>query len=155
QPFHKEYTQLTVNQAFEKLLGLRTDVERALEKALGKNAASPVLQAATKPPVKAEAPALGKPLVPKTETAEKADAAGPLDFESCMEKIWEQLIAAPPSRGRSMTTIRLGSARVLMSSWEVAAFVAEDGFAAEDLRRAVVARALVTVATETAKETGN
>jgi hypothetical protein len=42
-----------------------------------------------------------------------------------------------------------------MSSWEVAAFVSEDGFAAEDLRRAVVARAMVTVATESAKETGN
>jgi hypothetical protein len=72
-----------------------------------------------------------------------------------MEQIWEQLIAAPPSRGRSMTTIRLGTARVLMSSWEVAAFVSEDGPSAEDLRRAVVARALVTAATESARETGN
>ena len=42
-----------------------------------------------------------------------------------------------------------------MSSWEVSAFVSEDGFAAEDLRRAVVARALVTTALEQAKETGN
>lgn len=72
-----------------------------------------------------------------------------------MEQIWEQLIAAPPSRGRSMTTIRLGSARILMSSWEVAAFVSEDGPSAEDLRRAVVARALVTSATESARENGN
>ena len=44
---------------------------------------------------------------------------------------------------------------MLMSSWEVTAFVSEDGPAAEDLRRAVVARALVTSALETAKETGN
>ena len=78
-----------------------------------------------------------------------------LDFESCMEAIWEQLIAAPPTRGRSMTTIRLGTARILMSSWEVSAFISEDGFAAEDLRRAVVARALVSAAVESAKETGN
>ena len=77
-----------------------------------------------------------------------------LDFETCMEKVWEQLISAPPSRGRSMTTVRVGSARLLMSSWEVAAFVSEDGPAAEDLRRAVVARALVTAALEQAKETG-
>ena len=42
-----------------------------------------------------------------------------------------------------------------MSSWEVAAFVSEDGPAAEDLRRAVVARAMVTSALEQAKETGN
>jgi len=49
----------------------------------------------------------------------------------------------------------LGSARILMSSWEVAAFVSEDGPSAEDLRRAVVARALVTASTESARETGN
>jgi hypothetical protein len=78
-----------------------------------------------------------------------------LDFESCMEKVWEQLISAPPSRGRSMTTVRVGGARLLMSSWEVTAFVSEDGPAAEDLRRAVVARALVTAALEQAKESGN
>jgi hypothetical protein len=41
-----------------------------------------------------------------------------------------------------------------MSSWEVTAFVSEDGPAAEDLRRAVVARALVTAALEQAKELG-
>jgi hypothetical protein len=41
-----------------------------------------------------------------------------------------------------------------MSSWEVTAFVSEDGPAAEDLRRAVVARALVTAALEHAKEVG-
>ena len=33
-----------------------------------------------------------------------------------------------------MTTIRLGAARVLLSSWEVTAFVSEDGPSAEDLR---------------------
>ncbi len=32
QPFQQEYTERSVNQTFEKLLGLRTDVERALEK---------------------------------------------------------------------------------------------------------------------------
>ena len=35
QPFQKEYTERSVSQAFEKLLGLRTDVEQALEKHLG------------------------------------------------------------------------------------------------------------------------
>jgi hypothetical protein len=90
------------------------------------------------------------PATKKTETAEAV-----LDFESCMEQIWEQLISVPPSRGRSMTTVKLGGVRLLMSSWEVAAFVSEDGPAAEDLRRAVVARALVTSATENAKELGS
>ena len=52
-------------------------------------------------------------------------------------------------------TVKIGGARILMSSWEVTAFVTEGGPTAEDLRRAVVARAMVTVALETAKETGN
>jgi hypothetical protein len=78
-----------------------------------------------------------------------------MDFENTLEQIWEQLIATPPTRGRSMSTVKIGRARILMSSWEVTAFVSEDGPAADDLRRAVVARAMLTAATETAKETGN
>jgi hypothetical protein len=85
-----------------------------------------------------------------------AEEVGPeLDFESCMEQVWEQLISALPSRGRSMTTVKIGGARLLMSSWEVSAFVSEDGPSAEDLRRAVVARAMVAAATEQAKASAN
>src|ERR1700693_4562545 len=36
QPFQKEYTERSVNQAFEKLLGVRADVENALEKSAAK-----------------------------------------------------------------------------------------------------------------------
>jgi hypothetical protein len=157
QPFQKEYTERSVNQAFEKLLGLRTDVERALEKATGKATENISVLGASGGLRNAS---LTKNIA--SETAPPAKEAGgqekpppALDFESCMEQIWEQLIAAPPTRGRSMTTIRVGSARILMSSWEVTAFVSEDGPAAEDLRRAVVARALVTAAVESAKESGN
>ena len=167
QPFQKEYTERSVSQAFEELLGLRTDVEQAIEKAHVKSGESaPQLSA-----VEAEEPlpAAKKPVAestaanananakerPATPAAEGADAVVVLDFENCMEQVWEQLIATPPSRGRSMTTVKIGGARVLMSSWEVTAFVSEDGPSAEDLRRAVVARALVTAATESAKETGN
>src|SRR5579859_6486208 len=96
----------------------------------------------------------GKDAAKTLGTAEVEPGAA-LDFETCMEQIWEQLISAPPSRGRSMTTVKLGTVRLLMSSWEVVAFVSEDGPAAEDLRRAVVARALVTSNLEYAKETGN
>jgi hypothetical protein len=162
QPFQKEYTERTVNQAFENLLGLRADVERAVEKVIGKAPAAP---AAAEPDVSSKkgvpsAPAGGSTakLKEKPETAStKHNEAGgaALDFEACMEQIWEQLISAPPSRGRSMTTVKLGAVRLLMSSWEVAAFVSEDGPAAEDLRRAVVARALLTSNLERAKETGN
>ncbi len=165
QPFQKEYTERSVSQAFDKLLGLRTDVELALEKALGKPAegASQQLAAQTKSLAGAKRPAAesaspnakGKAKERPAMPATAEDDAVVLDFENCMEQIWEQLIATPPSRGRSMTTVKIGGARILMSSWEVTAFVSEDGPSAEDLRRAVVARVLVTGAMESAKETGN
>jgi len=165
QPFQKEYTERSVSQAFDKLLGLRTDVEQALEKALGKpgeatskpaaSSASKPLAGAKKPTVE---PATSKAKVkehPTTPVQAAPDETVVLDFENCMEQIWEQLIATPPTRGRSMTTVKIGGARILLSSWEVTAFVSEDGPSAEDLRRAVVARVLVTAAMESAKETGN
>ena len=162
QPFQKEYTERTVNQAFEKLLALRADVERAVEKAIGKAPAAPAApeaEASSKKGVSSATAAAASPKSkekPEAAAGKQAEIAGPaLDFETCMEQIWEQLISAPPSRGRSMTTVKLGVVRLLMSSWEVAAFVSEDGPAAEDLRRAVVARALLTSNLERAKETGN
>ena len=167
QPFQKEYTERSVSQAFDKLLGLRTDVEQAIEKALGKageSAPQPAaaqaaksLLATKKPAAESTAPNAGAKAKERSSAPAAAapNAVGVLDFENCMEQIWEQLIATPPSRGRSMTTVKIGGARILMSSWEVTAFVSEDGPSAEDLRRAVVARALVTAAMESAKETGN
>jgi hypothetical protein len=154
QPFQKEYTERTVNETFDKLLNLRSDVEGSLE------------QLAAKPPAPARAPApAAKSAAPPAKAPAKVaklpePAAEPepdpgLDFEDCLEQIWEQLIATPPTRGRSMTTVKIGRARILMSSWEVTAFVSEDSSAADDLRRAVVARAMVTAAIEAAKETGN
>ena len=162
QPFQKEYTERTVNQAFDSLLGLRADVERGMEKVLGKSAlvAPPaVVEKPQKKSVTPEAPAAGElkqKARPEAAAASTADlTAASMDFENCMEQIWEQLISAPPARGRSMTTVKVGGARLLMSSWEVAAFVSEDGPAAEDLRRAVVARSMVSSGLEQAKETGN
>jgi len=167
QPFQQEYTERTVSQAFDKLLGLRTDVEHAVEKAFGKQPENSSLRAAgtslrstsaakkmdaesVKPSGSAKSNERSSPVA---TAASEPDAA--LDFESGMEQIWEQLIATPPSRGRSMTTVKVGGARILLSSWEVTAFVSEDGPSAEDIRRAVVARVLVTAAVESAKETGN
>jgi len=158
QPFQKEYTERTVNETFEKLLNLRAEVEQALERLAAKQAASvPPVSATPAAPANAKSPAKGAPAKatppPKAEPAPTVDSG--LDFEACLEQIWEQLIATPPTRGRSMTTVKIGRARILMSSWEVTAFVSEDGPAADDLRRAVVARAMVSAATEAAKETGN
>ncbi len=77
------------------------------------------------------------------------------DPGKCLEAIWEQLIAAPPSRGRSMSTVVLQDTKVLLSSWEVTAFVNEGGQEAEDLRRAVVARALLALASDRRKRSGD
>jgi hypothetical protein len=151
QPFQQEYTERTVSEAFEKLLALRSDVERALERFAPKTPTTALSQLASEAPSRSDTQ---KDPAPR-DSASKAPPSEVLDFESCLEQIWEQLIAAPPSRGRSMTTVKIGNARILMSPWEVTAFVSEDGPAAEDLRRAVVARALLTAATETAKQTGN
>jgi len=154
QPFQKEYTERTVNQAFDKLLGLRSDIERALEKHATRQVPDRATPTSDAGPLHLSIP--GKTTVPEPpKPATKTEFPAALDFEGCMEQIWEQLIAAPPTRGRSMTTIRLGAARILLSSWEVGAFVSEDSASAEDLRRAVVARALVCAATESARETGN
>jgi hypothetical protein len=155
QPFQKDYTERTVNETFEKLLNWRSDVEKALEQLAAKSAA-PAASRAPAPGAKSAAPPAKTPV----KTAKVKPPAEPeidpgMDFENCLEQIWEQLIATPPTRGRSMTTVKIGRARILLSSWEVTAFVSEDGPAADDLRRAVVARAMLTGATEAAKETGN
>jgi hypothetical protein len=101
----------------------------------------------TPAPVASRKPAKPAADVPATPT-------GAADAEKCLEAIWEQLIAAPPSRGRSMSTVVLQDTKVLLSSWEVAAFVSEGGQESEDLRRAVVARALLAVATDQRKRSG-
>lgn len=162
QPFQKEYTERSVNEAFDKLLALRSDIESALRRIAPKEPPSrpaPPAPAVDKLSRAKETPSVREPARPAASRPVKEHAPAELppntepalDFEACLEQIWEQLIAAPPSRGRSMSTVKIGSARILMSSWEVTAFVSEDGPAAEDLRRAVVARALITSALEQAK----
>ncbi|MFZ0784379.1 MAG: hypothetical protein WAM67_01225 [Candidatus Acidiferrales bacterium] len=117
--------------------------------------------AASKKPEAAEPPAKRvSPAKPETMAAEAAvvvppPSFEPMDAEKCLEVIWEQLIAAPPSRGRSMSTVVLQDTKVLLSSWEVAAFVSEDSPESEDLRRAVVARALLAVASDRRKRSGD
>lgn len=89
-----------------------------------------------------------------TRAATNSNVLSP-DLEKCLEGIWEQLIEAPPARGRSMSTVSLGDARVLLSAWEVNAFVSDGGQLSEDLRRAVAARALVALAREQQKTSGD
>ena len=122
QPFHKDYTENSVRQAFEQMLALRTDLEEALA-GLKSSAAS---------------------------SASEGAAAG----QECLDAIWQQLKAAPLSSAPSMFTVRLQDTKVLLSSWEGAAFLSPAGQESEDLRRAVVARALVAVAMDQRKHSG-
>jgi hypothetical protein len=132
------------------------------EKAEHKEAAPPLPSApsnepssdAAAPKVQSAAPATTPNKSSKPAADEPVAPTGAATAEKCLESIWEQLIAAPPSRGRSMSTVVLQDTKVLLSSWEVAAFVSEGGQESEDLRRAVVARALLAVAMDQRKRSG-
>jgi hypothetical protein len=118
-----------------------------------KQPSAPVAEKSDSSKPASSAASADKAAQPSTDAA--VPPANALDKEKCLESIWEQLIAEPPSRGRSMSTIVLQNTKVLLSSWEVAAFVAEGDQEAEDLRRAVVARALLAVAMEERKRSGD
>ncbi len=178
QPFQKDYNESSVTLAFEQLLGLRADLEDALARASGAAHAANSHQHAT-PGMGGDelsfmASSAGSAVLPKkpaaVQAAEHASKApqpkavspstpavptSAAEAEKCLEAIWEQLIAAPPSRGRSMSTVVLEDTKVLLSSWEVAAFVTEGNQEAEDLRRAVVARSLLALATDRRKRSGD
>ena len=77
---------------------------------------------------------------------QKLPNIGVADVENLEEKIWEQLIATPPVRGRSMTTVTVENTRILLSAWEVAAFISDSGQDSEKLRRLIGARAMLSTA---------
>jgi hypothetical protein len=137
----------------EPLAQLGAPVDLSTNRADEKPGAVPVAPAASSQP----ASAAQSPASPKPSTGAPAAAPQPpasSEMESCLETIWEQLIATPPTRGRSMSTITLKNTKVLLSSWEVAAFVDKAGQESEDLRRAVVARAMLAVAMDSRKQSG-
>src|SRR5215475_2604217 len=87
QPFQKEYTERTVSQAFDKLLGLRADVDRAMEKAFGKRAPAPSPALVEKSSKKGPAPEAPMASAAKSKQepalASAADlSAASMDFEN-------------------------------------------------------------------------
>ena len=119
-------------------------------------AAPPAAASAPPQSAKAQAPAAAaKSNSASAETARTPEQAlpniGVADVESLEEKIWEQLIATPPVRGRSMTTVTVDNTRILLSAWEVAAFISDSGQDSEELRRLIVARALLSTSIERRK----
>ncbi len=119
--------------------------------------AAPPVVPASRSTARAEVPASGEAdkTKPRNSPTSPAGNVPSPQLEECLERIWEQLIEAPPTRGRSMSTVTLGDARILLSAWEVNAFVSEGGQLSEDLRRAVAARALVALAREEQKQSGS
>ena len=100
------------------------------------NAPEPTAEGHASKPVGKSAPAA----IPEISEAE---------IEACSEKVWEQLIAAPRDRGRSMSSINIEGIKLMLSSWEVISFVNDNTPIAKDIRRAVVVRALLALALET------
>jgi hypothetical protein len=108
-----------------------------------------VVAPAAKQVAKTASAGAAKESIPAPE--QKIATLGAAEVENLEEKIWEQLIATPPVRGRSMTTVTVQETRVLLSAWEVAAFISASGQDSDDLRRVIVARAMLSVAIERRK----
>jgi len=111
---------------------------------------APKAAAKPQPPAATEKPKAPSPEASRT-TEQALPNIGVADVENLEEKIWEQLIATPPVRGRSMTTVTVENTRILLSAWEVAAFISDSGQDSEELRRLIVARALLSTSIERRK----
>ena len=105
-PFQQEYTERSVNETFEKLLALRS-MWSELD-VLPRNQRKTARPAQRRPlaanPLRT--PPRGLRRIPRANGSARRNG-----FRILPEQIWEQLIAEPPTRGRSMTTVRIGSAR--------------------------------------------
>jgi hypothetical protein len=159
-PFQTDYNQDSQFRPYEQLMCLRQDLEEALGITPGSvgpasasiPSAKPLegVRPGAKPAATSASISALKDTIPSPE--QKVSSLAPADVDNFEEKIWEQLIATPPVRGRSMTTVTVQDTRVLLSAWEVAAFISASGQDSDDLRRVIVARALLSVAIERRKK---
>jgi hypothetical protein len=182
QPFQKDYTESSVTRCFEQLLALRTDIEEVLGRfrpALERRSSEPVpgepaayTAGPAETPGRAEdkaekARSMGDPArsaevggaapisrAPNFESVSEAFPTATNEADICRDTILQQLTASPAARGISMSTITLQDTKVMLSSWEGAAFVSKEGQESEDLRRAVVARALLAAGIDRRKRSG-
>jgi hypothetical protein len=156
QPFQKDYTESSVTRSFEQLIALRTDLEEAIRLAEAKGFRAmperfaPDLQSAHR---------LIDSVVPEdTEVtpsiSDSSPSTGDAEAEKCHSAIRAQLTDPATFGGQSMSTVSLQDTKVLLSAWEVKAFVSHSDDKSMDLRRAVVARALLAVAIDQRKRSG-
>jgi len=97
------------------------------------------------------------PVPPGTDRPEqtiKTLPPGAAEADKCFDSIIKQLTVAHNSGNRSMATVLLHDTKVLLSSWEVTAFMNDSGQDSEDVCRAVVARALLAVAMDQRRRSG-
>jgi hypothetical protein len=135
KPFRAAYA---AGQGFAGLVAIRTAVETAAAKPLPVPASPPVAAATAAPAPLPAKPASAPPTAP-------APAASGL--EHVLDRIAEQLLNVPPGT-KAVSNVTLGQTRLLLASWEVAAFVRGGDDIADALQRAVAARALLSVAVE-------
>ena len=95
------------------------------------------------------------PSAPKIPPVPRERVMTPVSqLEDCLEQIAVQLIHAPLDKV-SMSTVLLGTSKLMIASWEVAAFMQGDDDLSESLQRAVAARALLQSAMEEKKHYGS
>ena len=126
-----------------------TPAKAAVAAAKPASAPKPV---AARPAVAAKPTAVPKPAVqPPAPKAPEPPAT--LDLDSCLEQIASQLIHITP-KAAPVTNVSIGAIKLLLASWEVAAFVRGGDDVSDSLQRAVAARALLAVQVEAIKAGG-
>jgi len=117
--------------------------------AAAKPAPVPVVVAKAAPKAPAPAPvAVAKPAAAK---APAAPAPAVPDLQGCVEFLAEMLFKEAAKPGVVTATVQMGSARLMLSSWELAAFVRGGDEISDALQRAVAARALLFQGVEKSK----
>jgi hypothetical protein len=93
------------------------------------------------------------PAVGKASAMPKPVAPGhSLDIEGCLEQIAEQLLKDSAKKGVTVTSVTVAGHKLMLSSWEVAAFVEGGDDVSDALQRAVAARALLSRVSEDLKQ---
>ncbi|MEO5937091.1 MAG: hypothetical protein ABIP81_07740 [Terriglobales bacterium] len=181
KPFRAAYS---AGANFKQLVAVRTAVEKAfaapapvkqpeipvaeaatapLEAAAQAAQSVPVVKAAPMAKTAAAAVSPAKSAVPAAKAAQKPgapakaqaapEAPAALTLEACLEQIAAQLINMTP-KAAPVTNVAIGTTKLLLASWEVAAFVRGGDDVSDSLQRAVAARALLNVQVAAAKVDG-
>lgn len=165
KPFRAAYS---AGSNFKQLVAIRGAVELALATPLPAAPEVPVAEAAKtlmEATAKAvqSAPSAGPAPVATAVAAEPSPAPRPaaaptaavaevpvLDLDACLEQIAAQLINTTP-KAAPVTNVSIGATKLLLASWEVAAFVRGGDDVSDALQRAVSARALLAAQVDAIK----